>query len=100
MAETREVLLNAEYWNSPDDLYDAFFAAVGAPSWHGRNFNALRDSIGTGQVNSIDVPYCIVLRNSAKVGAGAEQITKSFIDLVRELKSGGVPVEIRVEGSE
>ena len=42
----REIIMDGKGWNASDDVYDAFFEAIGAPSWHGHNFNALRDSIG------------------------------------------------------
>lgn len=32
-------------------------------SWHGRNLNALGDSIVTGDVNGIEPPYTIVNKN-------------------------------------
>ena len=41
----KELILNGAEWTTRDDVYDSFFRAVGAPDWHGRNFDALRDSI-------------------------------------------------------
>jgi RNAse (barnase) inhibitor barstar len=89
--------LDATAWSSSDDVYDAFFRAVGAPAWHGRNFDALRDSIETGSINAVEVPYEIVVRNSAVVGAGAKQMLDDFADLIRDLATGGCPVSIRLE---
>ena len=40
-----ELVLNGADWTTKDDVYDAFFCAVGAPEWHGRNLDALADSI-------------------------------------------------------
>jgi RNAse (barnase) inhibitor barstar len=40
-----DLIMDGAAWNSEDDVYDAFFRVVGAPAWHGRNFNALNDSI-------------------------------------------------------
>jgi len=90
----RELLLDAQRWNSADDVYDAFFVAVGAPSWHGRNFNALRDSIAVGQVNAVDVPYRVVIRNCDKAGAEARAVLRDFIELIRELNASGVDVDV------
>jgi len=67
----REIVMDGERWVAPHDVYDAFFQAVGAPSWHGRNFNALRDSIAVGQINKIQVPYLIRIKSYASVGPGA-----------------------------
>jgi RNAse (barnase) inhibitor barstar len=61
----REVVIYAHRWRTADDFYDSFFSAVRAPAWHGRNFDALCDSIGDGQINEIEVPYRIVIRGLA-----------------------------------
>ncbi|MGH9687871.1 MAG: barstar family protein [Candidatus Acidiferrales bacterium] len=92
-----EIVLDGAGWNQPDDLYDAFFRAVGAPSWHGHNFNALRDSIATGRINKIDVPYLIRLTNYSSIGPGAKGATDGFIGLIKQLHSSGCPVGINVE---
>src|ERR1700758_165329 len=46
----RELILNGADWATRDDVYDAFFRAVGAPEWHGRNLDALADSIRGGSI--------------------------------------------------
>jgi len=94
-----ELILDGAEWNKPDDFHDAFFRAVGAPSWHGRNFNALVDSIETGQINAVEVPYRILICNSDRIGLGAAKITSDFVDLVGELAARGCPVEIRTVNS-
>jgi RNAse (barnase) inhibitor barstar len=92
-----DLLLDAAEWQTTEDVYDAFFRAVGAPSWHGRNFDALRDSIKGGDINELEVPYRVVIRNSSLVGDGALQMMEDFIDLIRELAAEGCPVDVRVE---
>ena len=96
----QEIILDAAKWKSDDDVYDSFFAAVGAPPWHGKNLNALNDSIVGGQVNKIEVPYRIVIRNYEQVGAGARQMAESFAHLIRELSERDTRVEIDVHTSE
>ncbi len=51
----KELILDASNWRNHDDMYLSFFEAVKAPKWHGKNFNALRDSIKAGQINEIEV---------------------------------------------
>jgi len=84
-------------WKTRDDIYDSIFRAVGAPDWHGRNFDALADSIATGSVNVVEVPYRIVIKNYDKIGPSAKQMADGFVDLIRELASEGCPVEVRIE---
>jgi RNAse (barnase) inhibitor barstar len=94
----RELILNGVGWATRDDVYDAFFRAVGAPEWHGRNLDALADSIRGGSINQAEVPYRLVIEGYDRVGGDAKPMADSFINLVRELSAEGCPVEIRVEG--
>ena len=91
--------MDAATWNSKDDVYDAFFNVVGAPSWHGRNFDALNDSIANGQINEVEVPYRLVIVNFDLIGAGAKKMASDFVALVREIAARGVPIEIVVQNS-
>jgi RNAse (barnase) inhibitor barstar len=95
----RELEMDASEWETVDDLFRSFFRVVGAPSWHGRNFNALRDSIGAGQINNIEVPYRLVFRNDDKIHPAVKERAEHFIAVIHELAGQGVPVEIRVEHS-
>jgi len=93
----KELNMDASSWKDREGLYLSFFKAVDAPEWHGKNFNALRDSIAVGDINGIEVPYCIVITNFASVPASLKQDAQDFIDLINELEKEGVPVRIRVE---
>jgi RNAse (barnase) inhibitor barstar len=94
----RELVLNGADWATNDDVYNAFFTAVGAPVWHGRNLDALADSISGGSINQVEVPYRLIVKGYDRVGSDAKAMADSFINLVRELAADGCPVEIRVEG--
>lgn len=91
------VELDGRNWSVADDIYLAFFAAVGAPTWHGHNFNALRDSISVGQINAINVPYNIRIKNYSAIGAGAKEMASNFVHLIEELRESGCPVGITIE---
>ncbi len=94
-----ELVLDASTWKTKDDVYDSFFRAVNAPAWHGRNLDALRDSIRTGQINEIEVPYRLVVRNNQTLGALAKAMLEDFVKLIHDLAAHGCPVEIRVENT-
>lgn len=51
--------LDARPWKTMDDFYDALLKAIGAPDWHGRNVNALADSMICGGINLLEAPYTI-----------------------------------------
>jgi RNAse (barnase) inhibitor barstar len=95
----KELYLNGTDWQTRDDVYSAFFRAVGAPDWHGRNLDALNDSIAAGSIHRVEVPYRLVIKNYDKIGVGAKQMADKFIDLVREIAARGCPVDIRVENT-
>ena len=46
-------------------FYDSFLRQVKAPTWHGRNLDALRDSLIGGDINEIEPPYAIISTNEA-----------------------------------
>jgi len=70
---------------------------VGAPSWHGHNFNALHDSIVVGQINKVEVPYLIKIKNFGLIGSGAKGMAADFVRLIKELRESGCPVDIETE---
>jgi RNAse (barnase) inhibitor barstar len=98
VTEIPDLVLDADGWFTADDVYDAFFASVRAPIWHGRNLNALRDSIGTGQINEIEVPYRLVVVNTSKASADAVRMLNLFAEVVEQLRIEGCPVEMNVTG--
>ena len=99
LSTMKQISLDAAKWQSKNDVYSSFFQAVGAPDWHGRNLDALNDSIANGSINKIEVPYRLVIKNYGNVGDGARQMADDFIDLIRDIASRGCPVEIQVEST-
>lgn len=61
-----------------DDFYSIFLPQVGAPEWHGRNLDALADSLVTCNINSIDPPYTI---HSINIGS----IPVQMVDFQRKV---------------
>ena len=41
----RQIILDALGWKEKDDFYGDLLPSLGAPNWHGRNLDALNDSI-------------------------------------------------------
>ena len=95
----KELVLDATSWNTSDDVYEAFFKAAGAPAWHGKNLDALNDSIGTGNINAIEPPYRLLIENYDLMGPEAKKMTDKFVHLVNELGQQGCAVEVRVKDS-
>ena len=69
------VRLDASRWRKPLDFYEGLLASLGAPEGHGRNLNALIDSMIYGGINRLEPPYKIVIVGTHAVpGAVAEEI--------------------------
>jgi RNAse (barnase) inhibitor barstar len=76
------LLLDGARWKTADDFYNAFLEAVGAPPWHGRNFNALRDSIAGGDINAVGLLYGIVVLGTSRMSEPALAIVERFRELI------------------
>jgi RNAse (barnase) inhibitor barstar len=84
--------LDATNWKTRDDFYDALFRILGSPPWHGRNFNALRDSITGGKINKIELPYTISISGIREAPPEVQALVRDFCDLIKEFRSEGYDV--------
>jgi RNAse (barnase) inhibitor barstar len=90
----KKIELDGTNWKTSDDFYDAFFRAFGSPPWHGRNFNALRDSIATGHINQVELPYVIHISGVERAPTEIRAFVAGFCDLITELRSEGNDVDV------
>jgi RNAse (barnase) inhibitor barstar len=51
--------LDASDWRREEHFYEALLPRLGAPAWHGRNLNAVEDSIFSGDINKVEPPFQI-----------------------------------------
>ena len=76
--------LDASGWLTPLDFYEALLASLGAPEWHGRNINALIDSMIVGDINSVEAPYRVVVTGLNKAHEDAfDELIQAFAALAR-----------------
>ncbi len=92
-----EIVLDGANWRTRDDFYEDFLKAVGAPGWHGRNLDALNDSIGAGSINEVEIPYVVIVRGLSSMSPEARQMVERFCGLIRDLRGDGVEVDVRCE---
>src|SRR5713101_2430980 len=69
----RIIELDATRWRAALDLYDDLLPALGSPEWHGRNLNALIDSMIWGGINAVEPPYVVVVLNAANLPKDARE---------------------------
>jgi RNAse (barnase) inhibitor barstar len=93
----QHLTLSAKRWHNSDDVYDDLFHALGSPAWHGKNFNALHDSIVTGQINTLEVPYTLTIREIDSAKSDARRFVEELVGLISKFESEGCPISIRVE---
>jgi RNAse (barnase) inhibitor barstar len=92
----RTITLDGSAWRTGGDFYDAILLALGAPAWHGRNLDALNDTIRGDDINELKLPYEIVIQGYALMGSEATGVVDRFREVVTDLESGGLPVRISV----
>jgi RNAse (barnase) inhibitor barstar len=64
----RIIKLDASRWRSPADFYAALLPELGAPDWHGRNLDALYDSL-SGDINQVEPPFRVEIAAAAGLPA-------------------------------
>lgn len=65
----KTVLLDASKWKTPIDFYNALLPTLGAPEWHGRNLNALIESMIWGEINAVEPPYAVEIHSTENLPA-------------------------------
>jgi RNAse (barnase) inhibitor barstar len=69
-----------------DKFYDYVFSVMEAPSWHGRNLDALHDSWVGGDICKVGPPFNFVFKNSGPT----ESSFSEFIKDVEEIADASV----------
>ncbi|HMI18340.1 MAG TPA: barstar family protein [Sphingomonas sp.] len=90
------VELDAATWTSALDFYDALLAALIAPKWHGKNVNALVDSMIYGRINVIEPPLRVNFTGLEKAGYKARD---AFEQAAEVLASEGAHCHLNADGS-
>jgi RNAse (barnase) inhibitor barstar len=65
--------LDANDWKTALDFYEAILAAIGAPRWHGRNVNALIDSMIYGGISELEPPFTVRITNTENLPDDARE---------------------------
>ena len=77
--------LDASQWQNALDFYDGLLDTLRAPDWHGRNINALIDSIIYGDINEIEPPFRVTVIGLSHAGEAAKAaLAEAFEALAEE----------------
>jgi RNAse (barnase) inhibitor barstar len=89
---TEHLCLDATAWQTTDDVWSALLVALGAPAWHGRNLDALADSLRGGDLNVVNPPFAIEVHGVEATSAEARLALARIASVFRNLADDGVPV--------
>ncbi|HRJ65512.1 MAG TPA: barstar family protein [Alphaproteobacteria bacterium] len=60
----QEIEIDAQDWKTLEDYASALRAALRSPAWHGSSIDAFIDSMVYGDINEINSPYKIIVKNT------------------------------------
>lgn len=88
--------LDGSNWKSIDDVYNSLFATLGSPAWHGRNFDALNDSIVTGGINAVEVPYRLLIGGLRAAPPEVRDFVSQLSTFISDREAQGCPISVRI----
>ena len=74
-----------------EEFYDYLLPILGAPEWHGRNLNALNDSVVTGGIYESGPPFNVKHMNCSKSIEGIREFQEAVISIFTSsvIENGG-----------
>jgi RNAse (barnase) inhibitor barstar len=92
-----ELQLDASNWENTNDVYQSLFDALGAPVWHGKNFDALEESIVTGNINAVEVPYKLLICGMRTTTSEVQVFVSKLVNFISDREAEGCPISIQIE---
>lgn len=90
----RIIRLDGTRWQSGADFYAALLPEIGAPDWHGRNLDALEESLRAGDVFPVKPPVTIHIVGMATMTHETRTYLDRFQALAVDLRADGVAVNV------
>lgn len=91
-----EIVLDGRDWQTEADFIEAVIAGVDGPAWHGRNYNALRDSFVEGAINGIEPPYDFIIKVPSAPPAEIVDAIRYFMARVSDWRAEGAQLSARL----
>jgi RNAse (barnase) inhibitor barstar len=79
------------------DVYGVLLAQLGAPEWHGKNLDALWDTVSNDGINAVRAPYTIRFVGVANSNQNVTKLIGQMKQLFEEAKSEGLDVGCLIE---
>lgn len=91
------IVLDGHGWKTEADFIEAVLTGVDAPDWHGRNYNALRDSFVTGSINGIEPPYDFVIKSlPSDLSPEVADAISYFAARIADWRAEGARLSVRI----
>ncbi|WP_432640056.1 barstar family protein [Albidovulum sp.] len=85
--------MDASGWKDESDVWTAMSDALKFPDWHGRNLDALYDSLGGG-INGREAPFALVVSGLATAGPRARDLVGMIAAVFDDARDYGIPVTL------
>jgi len=93
----RTITLDGARWRSQADFYNALLDVIGDPGWHGRNLDALEETLRIGHVHTINPPFAIHISGAAVMAEEVRAYLDRFLALATDLRADGIVVDVTLE---
>ena len=94
------IVLHASAWRTKEDVYSALLPALGAPSWHGHNLDALNDSFCGGAINAVEPPLILRFVGLSRASSEVRSMIAVLEEIVADAREAGRMYEIQKVESE
>ena len=91
------ITLDGSRWRSQADFYAALLDVIGDPGWHGRNLDALDETLRVGDVHTINPPFAVHIIGAATMAHEVRTYLDRFLALAAALRADGVVVDVTLE---
>ena len=83
-AKPTQIVIDWSTIDNESQFYDAVFEQSGAPSWHGRNLDAINDSWVEGDICTGGPPFAFVIRGRDATSPRLREMVAAIDDIAYE----------------
>jgi RNAse (barnase) inhibitor barstar len=91
------ICLDSTHWQIPDDFYSALLPELGAPSWHGKNLDALDESLGADDINEVKPPFAVEINGTSQLSPPMREFLAEVVHVFNDAQERGrhIPITLR-----
>jgi RNAse (barnase) inhibitor barstar len=93
----REMTFDVSAFSSTQDFYALLLAGLGAPACHGKNLDALWDTISSDDINDVRAPFAVRFINVQNAQSELKSLVEKIREIFVEARMDGVDVACLIE---